>query len=85
MTAVAGVQSTYYDAILLAAVVAGALAVASRRRQWRRAVLCLGIGAVAASWLAFLVLRAVGRHYRRPPSLADAVDAARRPSSDYHI
>ena len=49
------------------------------------AAAALGISAVAGAWLAFLGMRTLGRHYRRPPSLAEAIDAARPAGSDYHI
>jgi uncharacterized membrane protein YfcA len=48
----------------------------------------MGFGAVASSWLAFVGLRLVGRRYRTPPSVPEAIRAA-TPSApidgDYYI
>lgn len=48
LAAVLSVQCLYYNAMLLFAICMGGVAVAFRHRQWRRAVILLGIGAVAA-------------------------------------
>jgi hypothetical protein len=48
LAAIASVQSTYYNSVLLFAICAGGAAVTVRRQLWRRTALLLGIGATAA-------------------------------------
>jgi hypothetical protein len=62
ITAVLSVQCLYYNAVLLGAVCVGAVAVALRHRDYRRAFSVLAIGALAAaSLLPYLaIIRRVG-------------------------
>ena len=50
------VQTVYHNAVLLAAAGVGALAIALRRRQWRRALLPIGVGLAAGiSFIPYLL------------------------------
>lgn len=49
------VQCLYYNAVLLLAIAAGAVAVAFRARAWRTVMIVLGIGLLAATSLLFYV------------------------------
>jgi hypothetical protein len=55
LVALASVQMLFYNNIVLAAVCCGAFAVAASHRQWKRAAIVIGIGAIcAASTLVYL-------------------------------
>jgi hypothetical protein len=64
--ALAAVQSTYYNAVLLFAICVGGMAVTGLHRQWNRSLLIAGIGCVAAiSLVPYLGIFQKGEeHYR---------------------
>lgn len=53
LVAVVSVQAVFYNSVLLAAAIAGGVAVMARRRQWRQSALLIAVGIPAALSLLF--------------------------------